>query len=72
VGESENVTFVQTSAEAFRYRDALRFANGKELLLQHLRTGQLVDVLSLSSEDADEETARHQIREDEYRYLFVS
>src|SRR5215831_6640116 len=49
VGEIEEVAFVQQSAEAFTYRDAVRFANGKELLLQFLRCGQSVDVLSLSS-----------------------
>src|SRR5437016_2280107 len=44
VGEVEEVSFVQQSAEAFTYRDAVRFANGKELLLQYLRCGQRMDV----------------------------
>ena len=72
VAEIENVSFVQKSAEAFTYRDALRFVDGKEILLQHLRYGQRVDVLSLSAEENTEEKAKqHQIREEEYRHLFV-
>jgi len=72
VGEVEEVSFVQQSAEAFAYRDAVRFANGRELLLQHLRYGQRVDVLSLSPGDTAEEKAKqHQIRDEEYRHLFV-
>ena len=43
----ETVTFVQQSAEAFRYRDAVRFGNGREILLQRLPCGQRVEVLSL-------------------------
>ena len=71
VGEVEEVSFVQQSAEAFTYRDAVRFANGKELLLQFLRCGQRMDVLSLSPEDGSEEKTKHQIREEEYRQVFV-
>src|SRR5205807_6470838 len=48
VGDVESVSFIQQSAEAFTYRDAVQFGNGKELLLQALRCGQRVDVLSLS------------------------
>src|SRR6266567_6356520 len=36
VGAEEHVTFIQTSAEAYRYRDAVRFKNGREILLQSL------------------------------------
>jgi hypothetical protein len=68
VGEVEEVIFVQQSAEAFRYRDAVRFANGREILLQTLRCGQRVDVLTLSA--AEEET-EHQRREKEYERLFI-
>jgi hypothetical protein len=49
LAEVEEVTFVELSAEAFSHRDAVRFANGREILLQYLRCGQRVDVLSLSS-----------------------
>ncbi|MCI0391731.1 MAG: hypothetical protein MOB07_23555 [Acidobacteria bacterium] len=48
VGADEEVTFVQLSAEPFSYRDAVRFSNGKEILLQKLEVGQRVDVLCLS------------------------
>lgn len=49
VGAVEEVTFVEQSAEAFRYRDAVRFANGCEILIQQLARGQHVQVLSLNS-----------------------
>ena len=47
VQATEEVTFVQLSAEAYQYRDAVRFRNGREVLLQCLRCGQHVEVLSL-------------------------
>ena len=53
------------------YRDAVRFANGKEVLLQFLRLGQRVEVLSMSSEYVAKEKTRHRSKEEEYRYLFV-
>ena len=68
VGEVEEVIFVQQSAEAYTYRDAVRFANGREILLQHLHCGQRVNVVSLSG--AEEET-EHQRREEEYRHVFI-
>jgi hypothetical protein len=71
VGEVEDVSFVQQNIEAFRYRDAVRFANGKEVLLQLLRFGQRVDVLSLSSAAAAEKQTNHQMREEVYRHLFL-
>jgi hypothetical protein len=53
-GEVEEVTFVEQSAEAFRYRDAVRFSNGREILLQHLPCGVRVDVLRLDSAETTE------------------
>jgi hypothetical protein len=50
VGESEEVTFVQTTANENTYRDALRFSNQRQVLLQALRPGQRVSVLRLESE----------------------
>lgn len=47
----EEVTFVQLSAEAFIHRDAVRFVNGEEILLQRLQCGQRVDVLSLDLQE---------------------
>jgi hypothetical protein len=49
VGSVEEVTFVEQSADVFRYRDAVRFANGRETLLQQLACGQSVLVLRLDA-----------------------
>ncbi len=48
--EAEKVVFTQTSASA-SFRDAIRFRNGTDLLLQRLSEGQRVHVLALSSEE---------------------
>jgi hypothetical protein len=48
VAETEEVLFVQTSAEANTYRDAIRFGNCRQILLQELREGQRVRVVSTS------------------------
>ena len=52
VQATEAVTFVQTSAMANTYRDAVRFANGAVLRLQELREGQQVRILSLECAEA--------------------
>jgi len=51
VGASEEVTFTQLTATPNRYRDAIRFKNGREILLQQLKQGQRVRVLKLSLMD---------------------
>jgi hypothetical protein len=61
VGELEEVTFVELGLDEHRYRDAVRFANGRELLLQRLREGQRVDVLSLGGAAAEPRTAEHRL-----------
>jgi hypothetical protein len=43
----EEVTFVQFSADAYRYRDGIRFQNGKQILLQEIAEGVCFEVLSL-------------------------
>jgi hypothetical protein len=48
IGTEEEVTFVQLSPETPGYRDAIRFHNGQEILLQRLPVGQQLDVLCLS------------------------
>ena len=48
VRESEEVSFVQVTAVEYVHRDAVRFPNGAVALLQRLREGQRVDVLSLA------------------------
>ncbi|HTS49138.1 MAG TPA: hypothetical protein VMH05_14405 [Bryobacteraceae bacterium] len=54
VEETEQVTFTQISAEVNTYRDAIRFNNGRQLLLQRLREGQRITVVSLSPAVEDE------------------
>jgi hypothetical protein len=49
VRRTEEVTFAQITASSFRYRDAIPFRNGHEVLLQRLEEGQRVRVPSLSS-----------------------
>jgi hypothetical protein len=46
----ENVTFVQLSADAYRYRDGIQFWDGKQVLLQEIREGVHFKVLSLGPE----------------------
>ena len=68
VGPTEEVTFIQLSATEYQFRDAVRFGNGREILLQRLQCGQHVDVLSLSSGDLEHE--EHQKLEEEYQRIF--
>jgi len=58
VGTAEKVTFIQTTASANTYRDALRFSNQRQVLLQNLRPGQRVSVLKLELETADPATVK--------------
>lgn len=51
VGEVEEVQFVEITAELNTYRDAVRFANGRQALLQQLREGQRVRVVSVGTEE---------------------
>jgi hypothetical protein len=48
VHTAEEVTFTQITAMEYHYRDGVRFANGREVLLQRLEQGQRVEVLCLS------------------------
>lgn len=49
---AEEVVFVELSASAYRYRDGIRFQNGREILLQYLDEGLHFDVLSLAGTEA--------------------
>jgi hypothetical protein len=49
VGQTEEVEFIETTAEVNTYRDAVRFHNCRQVLLQELREGQRVRVMSTSS-----------------------
>ena len=51
IGEIEEVQFVETTAEVNTYRDAVGFKNGRQALLQQLREGQRVQVLSIGVEE---------------------
>ncbi len=53
VGEAEEVEFIETTAEVNTYRDAVRFQNGREALLQQLRPGQRVTVVSLAIQESE-------------------
>ena len=53
VGPDETVTFTQTSATPQTYHDAVRFANGRQILLQFLKEGQRVRVLSLGGQEPE-------------------
>jgi hypothetical protein len=58
VCETEPVVFVQTSAEVNRYRDAVKFECGSQILLQELTEGIAVKVLSLGGDhELDHERA---------------
>ena len=48
VAATEEVTFTQLTAKPRAYRDAVRFKNGRELLLQQLQDGQRIKVLELA------------------------
>lgn len=66
VGAVELVTFTQITAAANSYRDAVRFANGREIRLQELREGQRVRVLDLS---CAEELDLARLREERAEFL---
>lgn len=51
VGAAEEVVFTQLTATPNEYRDAVRFTDGRELLVQRLHIGQRVRVLQLSITD---------------------
>jgi hypothetical protein len=56
VGPVEEVTFTQIAADSHRYRDAVRFRNGREILLQRLIEGQRVRVLECGPDDRVDDT----------------
>ena len=52
--DAEEAVFTQTTAAVNTFRDAVRFQNGVEVLLQRFTEGQRVRVLDLSSPDEQE------------------
>jgi hypothetical protein len=53
IAPDETVTFTQTTAIAQTFHDAIRFSNGRQLLLQFLKEGQRVRVLSLGGQEPE-------------------
>jgi len=66
---TEEVAFLQLSATPYQFRDAVRFNNGREILLQKLQCGQQLKVVSLSSGDSERE--EHKRLEEEYQRIFL-
>jgi hypothetical protein len=54
VGPDEEVCFTQVSDIINAHRDAIRFRTGHTLLLQKLEEGQRVEVIDLSSSEAED------------------
>lgn len=52
IGTEEEVVFVQVGMDAGRHRDAIRFRNNQELLLQRLAEGQRARMVSLGGDMA--------------------
>ena len=55
IGAEEEVVFVQVGMDAGLHRDAVRFPNNQELLLQRLAEGQRARVVSLGGDSASVE-----------------
>lgn len=55
LGTEEDVVFIQVGMDAGRHRDAVRFQNNQELLLQRLAEGQRARVVSLGGDSASVE-----------------
>ena len=68
VGAIEEITFIEQTLEPFTYRDGVRFANGREILLPELTCGQRAEVLSLGG---GEEEPQHPGRMQAIRRVFV-
>jgi hypothetical protein len=51
VSAIEEVEFIETTAEVNTYRDAVRFRNKRQALLQQLREGQRVHVVAVGVEE---------------------
>ena len=52
---TEEVVFTQINAEAFQFRDALQFSGGRRVLLQHVREGVHLEVISTSIDNEERE-----------------
>jgi hypothetical protein len=59
VRKLEEVTFTQITANSSRFRDAIRFRSGQEVLLQKLMEGQRVRVLDTSLTEVTDPDREH-------------
>jgi hypothetical protein len=59
--ETEEATFIQIDALPGRHRDALRFANHQETILQRLAEGQRLQVTYLPWDDEPEGSRREEM-----------
>ena len=56
IADEESAMFVQTSAQAHQYRDAILFRQGGPVSLQKLREGMRVQILSLGGNSAERDS----------------
>jgi hypothetical protein len=57
LGSITEVTFVELSSSAYEYRDALRFKNGRTVLLQDLGENVRFEVLCLTTLEPEQPEA---------------
>ena len=57
----EYVTFVQFIADSYRYRDGIRFRNGKQVSLQEITGNVRFEVISLASNQQATEAGRRRV-----------
>ena len=50
VGATEEVVMTRTEGGAYAHRDAVKFANGREVLLQTLNVGVVAEVIAFTSD----------------------
>jgi hypothetical protein len=62
ISPREEVVFTQLSAAPYQYRDAVRFDNGRQLLLQQLEEGLRVEVRTVALTEEEEFEVREQQR----------
>lgn len=58
IGLRAEAIFFERTAEPYEYRDAVRFDNGRDILIQHLAAGQRVIVLSLTAAELRDDRQR--------------
>src|SRR5262249_51129464 len=64
LADAEEATFTQLTSEPFRYRDAFRFKNGDEVLIQIFDEQTRVEILRLALAKDPEEEPEEEIEEE--------